>query len=314
MSNVWTTESLSHILTPTAIALGNFDGLHRGHRAVIEQILTDPQAQATVVTFRPHPMEYFSGQPRALLTPLAEKQEILASWGVQQLVLLTFNRELAELTPQEFFTEIVVKKLQARRVSVGFDFCFGRERQGNADLLQKLGQAVGITVTITPACSLDGERISSSRVRELLLAGQPESVAPLLGRPYQLIGEVVRGQSLGQRLGFPTANLHLPARKFLPRQGVYCAEVRGELWPQAQPGVMNLGYRPTVDGQTLTAEVHLLNWRGDLYGQHLRVALRHFLRPEQKFSGVRALQAQIQRDCQAAREYFQLPLEQLEPT
>ncbi|WP_071455903.1 bifunctional riboflavin kinase/FAD synthetase [Gloeomargarita lithophora] len=311
---MWTTETLSHVLTPTAIALGNFDGLHRGHRAVIDPILHDPEAQATVVTFRPHPVEYFSGQPRALLTPLAEKQEILASWGVQQLVLLTFDRELAQLTPAAFLTEIVAKHLQARRVSVGFDFCFGRERQGNAELLQKLGQKMGITVTIIPECRLDGERISSSRVRELLLAGQPEQVQRLLGRPYQLMGEVVRGQSLGHKLGFPTANLHLPARKFLPRQGVYCVEVMGEPWPQAQPGVMNLGYRPTVDGQTLTAEVHLLVWQGDLYGQQLWVGLRHFLRPEQKFAGVSALQAQIQQDCQAARDFFQLPLQQLEPT
>jgi riboflavin kinase/FMN adenylyltransferase len=311
---VWITETLTHVLTPTAIALGNFDGLHRGHRAVVDQILHDPKARSTVVTFRPHPVEYFSGQPRALLTPLAEKQEILASWGVQQLVLLTFDRELAQLTPVEFFTRIVIQHLQAQRVSVGFDFCFGRERQGNAALLQKLGQEMGITVTITPECTLDGERISSSQVRELLLAGQPERVQRLLGRPYELLGEVVRGQSLGHKLGFPTANLQLPARKFLPRQGVYCVEVTGEHGVQAQPGVMNLGYRPTVDGQILTAEVHLLTWRGDLYGQHLRVALRRFLRPEQKFDGVSALQAQIHRDCQAARDFFQLPLEQLEPT
>ncbi|MEN9219155.1 MAG: bifunctional riboflavin kinase/FAD synthetase [Gloeomargarita sp. DG_2_bins_126] len=311
---MWITETLHQVLTPTAIALGNFDGLHRGHRAVIDPILSEPTLVATVVTFRPHPVEYFSGQPRALLTPLPEKQEILAGWGVQQLVLLTFDRDLAQLPPQEFFREIVLEQLQARRVSVGFDFCFGRERRGNAELLRQLGQAAGVTVTIIPECRLEGERISSSRVRELLLAGQPESVQRLLGRPYQLIGKVVPGQSLGQRLGFPTANLQLPARKFLPRQGVYCVEVTGEPWLQAQPGVMNLGYRPTVDGQTLTAEVHLLQWRGDLYGQTLRVGLRHFLRPEQKFAGVSALQAQIQRDCQAARDYFQLPLEQLEPT
>ncbi len=311
---MWTTATLSQVLTPTAIALGNFDGLHRGHRAVIEPIVDEPDAWATVVTFRPHPVEYFSGQPRALLTPLAEKQEILASWGVRQLVLLTFDRELAQLTPKEFVTEILAHRLHARRVSVGFDFCFGRERQGNATLLQQLGQALGIRVTIVPPCTLDGERISSSQVRALLLAGEPERAARLLGRPYQLIGEVVRGQSLGRQLGFPTANLQLPARKFLPRHGVYCVEVRGEFWSQAQPGVMNLGYRPTLDGQTLTAEVHLLQWRGDLYGQTLQVALRHFLRPEQKFTSVSALQAQIQRDCQAAREYFGLPLEQLEPT
>ncbi|MCS6782804.1 MAG: bifunctional riboflavin kinase/FAD synthetase [Gloeomargarita sp. SKYBB_i_bin120] len=311
---MWIPATPDHVLTPTAIALGNFDGLHRGHQAVIAPILHHPDTWATVVTFQPHPVEYFSGQPRALLTPLPEKQAILERWGVQQLVLLTFDRELAQMTPAAFVQEVLHQQLQARWVSVGADFCFGRGRQGNAQLLQELGEPLGIRVTIVPEQTLDGERISSSRIRERLLQGQVEAVERLLGRPYALIGEVVPGRSLGHRIGFPTANLQLPARKFLPRQGVYCVQVWTADGTHPRPGVMNLGYRPTVDGQTLTAEVHLLRWRGDLYGQTLQVELRHFLRPEQKFPSLEALQAQIQRDCQAATEYFQLPLEQLEPT
>ncbi|MCS7030160.1 MAG: bifunctional riboflavin kinase/FAD synthetase [Gloeomargarita sp. SKYG116] len=311
---MWIPPTPDQVLTPTAIALGNFDGLHRGHQAVIAPVVQHPDAWATVVTFQPHPAEYFSGQPRALLTPLTEKQAILERWGVQQLVLLTFDRELAQMSPEAFVHDVLHGQLQAKHISVGADFCFGRGRQGNAQLLRQLGELLGIVVTIVPEQTMDGERISSSRIRELLLQGHVEAVEHLLGRPYELMGEVIPGRALGHRIGFPTANLQLPARKFLPRQGVYCVEVLAPGWTQPQPGVMNLGYRPTVDGQTLTAEVHLLRWRGDLYGQELRVQLRHFLRPEQKFPSIAALQAQIQQDCQAAAMYFHLPLEQLEPT
>ncbi|MEN9206640.1 MAG: bifunctional riboflavin kinase/FAD synthetase [Gloeomargarita sp. GMQP_bins_120] len=311
---MWIPATPDQVLTPTAVALGNFDGLHRGHRVVIAPILSHPDLWPTVVTFQPHPVEYFSGQPRALLTPLPEKRAILESWGVRQLVLLTFDRELAQMTPEAFVLEVLHRQLQARQVSIGADFCFGQGRRGNAQLLQRLGESLGIGVTIVPEQQLDGERISSSRIRELLLQGQVAAVERLLGRPYTLIGQVVPGRSMGKEMGFPTANLQLPARKFLPRQGVYCVEVQAAGWPQPKPGVMNLGYRPTVDGQTLTAEVHLLRWRGDLYGQELQVQLRHFLRPEQKFPSITALQAQIQQDCQAAAAYFQLSQGQLEPT
>jgi len=314
---VWVTSSLATILTPTAAALGNFDGVHRGHRQVIQPILqqiANPDIYPTVVTFHPHPQEFFSGQPRCLLTPLAEKVAQLAELGVEQLVLLPFDRELANLTPQEFVADLLVEKLQAKQVSVGMDFCFGRQRSGTALDLQQLATAHGIRVNITSLQRLEGDRISSSAIRQALERGEVSFANHLLGRSYRLVGQVVPGQQRGRQLGFPTANLHIPGEKFLPRLGVYavrihhCQDTRETelLTPPSLTGVMNLGIRPTVDGSQQTAEVHLFDWSGDLYGQTLAVYLEKFLRPEQKFASLETLQRQIAMDCQTARKWLGL--------
>lgn len=343
---MWIASSLETIRTPTYIALGNFDGIHRGHRKVMEPILglrsevanakcqadlerqlvgvvhqgfsavssADASAiidvngdrttspQISVVTFSPHPRAFFSGQPQQLLTPLDEKAEWLAALGIDQLVLLPFDQELANLTPPAFVEEILVGHLQAQFISVGQDFCFGRQRSGTSQDLRAIAAQFGIPTHIVSLQYDEGERISSSAIRQALQDGHPEYAAQLLGRPYSLIGEVVTGQQLGRTIGFPTANLRVPSDKFLPRQGVYGVWVH--LAEVAEPllGVMNLGQRPTVDGTRQTIEVHVLNWAGDLYGQRLRVDLAMFIRPEQRFTGIDALKAQIHQDCETARE------------
>jgi riboflavin kinase / FMN adenylyltransferase len=316
---VWVTNSTVSALKPTAIALGNFDGLHRGHQRVIQPILHPQSASShhsTVVTFNPHPQEFFTGQPRALLTPLDEKVSQLRSLGVKQLVLLPFDRELAALTPQEFVWQILVQQLQVQCISVGQDFCFGRHRSGTASDLQLIAAQYNIPVTIVPLLTCtentnDGNlRISSSAIRQNLESGNILQANHLLGRPYQLRGTVVEGKQLGRTIGFPTANLQLPPEKFLPRQGVYAVSVFIEhetIDPEQAPvssfpGVMNIGNRPTVNGTHPTIEVHLLDWSGDLYAKTLTVKLKHFLRPEQKFSDLDALKAQIQLDSMTARE------------
>lgn len=314
---MWITSSLATVLTPTALALGNFDGVHQGHRQVIQPILTagnDAIASpvySTLVTFHPHPQEFFSGQPRKLLTPLPEKIAQLDAMGVKQLMLLPFDQQLAKLTPKQFVQEILVRQLQAQHISVGSDFRFGRNRVGTAEELQAIAAVEGIEVMITSLKLLDGNRISSSAIRNALQAGDISLANYLLGRPYSLVGTVVEGQRLGNTLGFPTANLQLPPEKWLPRSGVYAVRVHWcEKSDRPQPGtafecgVMNLGYRPTVSGTSLVAEVHLLNWSGDLYGQVLSVSLEQFLRPEQKFESLNALKAQIQADCDAAQNLF----------
>lgn len=336
-------------MTPTAIALGNFDGVHLGHQAVIRQILSDVQgpyaasqtrevsaqqpdssplkgysyrnivpsrntdarngetrcstrAIPTVVTFFPHPQEFFSGQSRPLLTPLEEKVVHIGRLGVEQLVLLPFNHELAALSPEEFVQRLLIQQLKARRISVGKDFCFGKNRSGSVEDLKRLAGAYGVEVCIAPLCLRGTERISSSRIREALATGQLATVTGLLGRPYRLQGRVVQGQRLGRTLGFPTANLKLPPDKFLPKYGVYSVWVQGVSGTPEQllPGVLNIGMRPTVDGLMTTAEVHLLTWSGNLYGKTLQLLLHDFLRPEQKFPSLEALKAQIHQDCQAA--------------
>ncbi len=354
------TSSLTKALTPTAVALGNFDGVHRGHQQVIAPVLKTKQESlakrleergdrvevkslnrlvtyasehtyATVVTFNPHPQEFFTGKRRTLLTPLQEKAQQLESLGVEQLVLLPFDRELAALSPQEFVEKILVQQLHVQQISVGEDFCFGRQRSGTASDLKVIAATFNIPVTIIPLHYFASdspqetlrERISSSCIRQALEQGDLPRAQTLLGRPYTLTGCVVKGQQLGRTIGFPTANIQLPPEKFLPRQGVYAVRVfiedesrRGSgvaggageevislSLASHSPyiGVINIGCRPTVNGTQPSVEVHLLDWSGDLYGQTLTVQLEKFLRPEQKFASLEALKAQIQADCDLAQ-------------
>ncbi|MEB3225156.1 MAG: bifunctional riboflavin kinase/FAD synthetase [Synechococcus sp.] len=314
--------STTEALTPTCIALGNFDGIHRGHQRVISPAVAQartfsqsPRAvpkgdrrspssrvYATVVTFDPHPREFFSGNPQHLLTPLGEKQEILAQCGIEQLILLSFDRELAALTPQEFVAEILVKQLQTQSISVGADFSFGRDRSGNAEDLKAIAQTFGIKVHITPLCLEADTRVSSSAIREALAAGKISYANQLLGRPYRLRGVVVHGQKLGRTIGFPTANLDISHNKFLPKYGVYAVRVSGDVLSTPQWGILNIGCRPTVTHTARpTVEVHLLDHHQDLYEAALEVDLLHYLRPEQKFSSLQALQTQIHQDGDRAR-------------
>jgi riboflavin kinase/FMN adenylyltransferase len=353
---VWITSSLATAKTPTRVALGNFDGVHLGHRQVIEPVLlpemhvseqvlefakTVPDCLqssliasghshwpavgnapesvnspvlspghpgataelATVVTFFPHPQEFFSGQSRPLLTTLEEKTWQLAHLGIDQLVLLPFNQALAELSAEAFVEQILIQGLRATHISVGSDFRFGKGRQGDVALLDAIASHHHIPITIVPLKLDHSERISSSRIRQALQTGHVQEANQLLGRPYTLTGRVVQGQQLGRTLGFPTANLKLPPDKFIPCQGVYSVRVCGVTDDNtATPhlGVMNIGTRPTVEGQNLSVEVHIFDWSGDLYNRMLTIRLESFLRPEQKFSSLDSLKAQIQADCEAA--------------
>lgn len=341
---MWITSSLATVLTPTTVALGNFDGVHRGHQQVIKPILRESGASqtitatppeedwrnqfegmgvpnlrehfeskastgaghsyATVVTFNPHPREFFSGKTWKLLTPPQEKVQQLSILGVKQLVRLPFDKELASLSPQQFVEKILVQQLQATHVSVGQDFHFGYQRSGTSSDLQAIASSYGIDVTIVSLHTSQGERISSSLIRQALEIGDISQANQLLGRPYTLTGVVVKGQQLGRTIGFPTANLQLPSEKFLPRQGVYSVRVYSpslESSASSLFGVMNIGQRPTVNGTSVTVEVHLLDWSGDLYEQTLTVSLEEFLRPEQKFASLEALKTQINADCAQAR-------------
>jgi len=350
--SVWVASSSEGLLTPTAVALGKFDGVHLGHQRVIEPILhaggqlsvaDSPQSHespqltnqqhiySTVVTFHPHPQEFFTGQPRTLLTPLDEKVQQLRSLGVEQLVLLPFDKELSALTPEDFVEKILVQQLQCQRISIGEDFCFGKKRSGTAKDLQLLAAKYNIPVTIVPLQIYTGDfssqsshtintpsldaRISTSFIRQTLEHGDIENANLLLGRPYTLLGLVVQGQQLGRTIGFPTANLQLPKEKFLPRQGVYAVRIftlneTPDLSPSKNIGVMNIGNRPTVSGVSTSVEVHLFDWSGDLYGKQLAVELVKFLRPEQKFPSLEALKTQIQLDCIAARQVLSAEWEQ----
>ncbi|MEM9771363.1 MAG: bifunctional riboflavin kinase/FAD synthetase [Cyanobacteria bacterium P01_D01_bin.73] len=315
---MWVTSSLTTVLKPTAIALGNFDGVHRGHIQVIRPVLeaasrskaasmspAGPVAteivRPTVVSFYPHPQVVLRGAPRSVLTPTDEKAQCLQALGVEQLVLLPFNRSLQQLTPEEFLEKILLEQLQAKMIAVGEDFRFGRGRSGTAIALKKLAATFGVPVTIVPMAAAVGDRISSSRIRECLELGEVDTVHQLLDRPYSLTGRVVKGQQLGRTLGFPTANIQVEADKLLPKFGVYsiCAYLESG---EKLRGVVNIGCRPTVAGEAPTVEAHLFDWEGDLYGQTLTIKLKGFIRPERSFDSLDALKAQIAEDCSVARD------------
>jgi riboflavin kinase / FMN adenylyltransferase len=322
MNSVQIADTFDRILTPTVVALGNFDGVHRGHQQVIRALETKVSGAEylSVVSFNPHPQAFFSKQSRTLLTPIAEKAAVLEPLGVQQFVLLPFDQALAQLSPAEFVTEILVQRLRAQAISVGFNFGFGHRRAGTVEDLRQLAGQAGIEVMVATPQLYNQQRISSSAIRQALQTGDVALANRLLGHSYALVGEVVLGQQLGRKLGFPTANLALPPDKFLPQTGVYAVRVtcdtlaleQARLNPEERPnskinGVLNLGYRPTISGQepVLTVEAHLLNWSGDLYGHTLRVELEHYLRPEQRFPNLDALKAQIQQDCYQAETLLQ---------
>ncbi|MEM6613238.1 MAG: bifunctional riboflavin kinase/FAD synthetase [Cyanobacteria bacterium P01_C01_bin.72] len=302
------TSSVEQIKTPTAIALGNFDGIHQGHRLVLRSIKDSGSVEQianacpSVVSFIPHPREFFTGTKLQLLTPVEQKAELLSDLGIEQLILLPFNQALAELSPQQFVAQILVQQLKAVSISVGTDFRFGYQRQGTGEDLQQIGAGYGISVKLNPLHKYGDRqnqqvRVSSSLIRRALTAGDMETANFMLDRAYCLWGTVVTGQQLGRTIGFPTANLKLPEEKFLPRFGVYAVNVLLE--QTTVKGVMNIGCRPTVAGESPTIEVHLLNWSGDLYGKTLKVELLRYLRPEQKFDSVEALKQQITQDCQS---------------
>jgi riboflavin kinase/FMN adenylyltransferase len=300
---------------PTAIALGSFDGLHRGHRRLIAAI-TGAAVEAeglvpTVVSFWPHPREVLRREVRLRLDLPEEQLDLLAPLGIHQLVLVPFDTTLAALTPEAFVRQVLVDSLQARRLAVGENFRFGAGRSGGVEELRRLGAALGIAVEVVPILA-DGEgRLSSSRIRAALAGGDLAEAARLLERPYRFRGRVVRGRGLGRPLGWPTANLQVDGRKFLPLEGVYAARAwlvedgpaaTGEPLQPAMAAVMNLGPQPTVDPLAPSAvEVHLLDRSLELVGQTLLVEPVALLRRQRRFESLEALSAQIGADAAEAR-------------
>lgn len=311
-------------LGPTAIALGSFDGLHEGHRRVIAAAVagarevqpTSPAGAAlvpTVVSFWPHPREVLFGEPRLRLDLPEEKLHLLQPLGIEQLVLVPFTPALAALSPQDFVEQVLVAQLRAGLVAVGENFRFGVGRSGDTDTLIRLAAAHGVRVQVLPMLDDASGRLSSSRVRAALAAANLEEAARLLGRPYRFGGRVVQGRGLGRQLGWPTANLQVDGRKFLPQEGVYAAwawrldgaaadpQIQGAAGPARLPAVMNLGPQPTVDPNAPSAvEVHLLGRRCELSGAELLVEPVALLRHQQRFDGLDALVAQIGADAAQA--------------
>ncbi|RIX46808.1 MAG: bifunctional riboflavin kinase/FAD synthetase [Rhodocyclales bacterium GT-UBC] len=294
--------------SPVVLAIGNFDGVHRGHAALVKR-LTEMGGllglPATVLTFEPHPREFFSpNSAPARLTTLREKLELLAESGVNQVMISRFNAAFAKLSAEEFIEQVLVRGLRTRHLIIGDDFRFGSGRTGDFQLLQVAGERLGFSVEAMDSVRLCHERVSSSGVRKALACGDMELAAGLLGRPYIIDGQVTHGDKIGRQLGFATANLRIKHNP-LPMTGVFAVEVGG-LGAQPLPGVANLGIRPTVGGTRPLLEVHLFDFNRDIYGAHISVRFVHKLRDEQRFPNFDALKAQIAADAAAARAYFKL--------
>ncbi|HUH31623.1 MAG TPA: bifunctional riboflavin kinase/FAD synthetase [Rhodanobacter sp.] len=289
----------------SVIAVGAFDGLHRGHQALLARVCTRARTldmAPVVVSFEPLPRAYFAREPLPRLSSLREKLQGFAAIGLTQTLLLRFNAALAAMSAEDFVRRVLVDRLAAREVWVGRDFRFGHQRSGDVALLEHMGAGLGFVACTMPAVQVDGARVSASRVRALLAAGEFAQVVPLLGRAFVIEGRVEYGEQLGRTLGYPTANIRLAGR-VSPVQGIFAVRVGlGEgacLWP----GVASLGTRPTINevAQPLL-EVHLFDFDGDLYGQRVAVEFVGKLRDEQKFAGLEPLKAQMAQDARMARE------------
>jgi riboflavin kinase/FMN adenylyltransferase len=288
---------------PVVLAIGYFDGVHRGHQTVIRRardLAARMGTSSAVMTFHPHPREVLGkANMTRYLTPLKDKLCQFARLGVDRTYVMKFDRLFAERSKEQFVEEVLIP-LQVKGVVVGFNFCFGREASGTAEDLKRMGEGRFCVEVITPV--LEGELpVSSTRLREALAAGDVVTVMKILGRPYAIEGEVVSGDGRGRTIGFPTANLALSQPYAIPKNGVYLVSVfRGE---QAVPGVMNIGFRPTFrdPDPRLTLEIHLLDVEENLYGQTLRVQFLRFLRDEMRFASVDDLVRQIREDIRQAK-------------
>jgi riboflavin kinase / FMN adenylyltransferase len=292
----------SILAQPCALAIGNFDGLHLGHQALLAkltQTAKQQQLKSAVMTFEPHPREFFTpDQAPTRLASLREKLERFADAGVDIVYLCRFDKKFATLSSEDFIQKILIQSVNAKTVLVGEDFRFGAGRRGGIEDIANAGlQLIGLPQVNLAEAGIQ-QRVSSTRVRNALAAGQLQAAKNLLGRAYSISGKVVRGVQLGRKLGFPTANVHM--RHERPAlTGVYAVKLDG------LEGVANLGVRPTISGvPKLLLEVHLFDFNGDLYGRHVHVEFFQKIRDEMKFDGLPALSAQIAKDAQVARQFF----------
>lgn len=290
---------------PTVLTIGTFDGLHRGHQDLISQLKAKArrqQAQAAVIAFHPRPKTVLAPHLPGddYLTTSTERIALFETLGVDVLVLIPFTIELSQTTAYNF-TKMIVERLNVVQLCIGHDFALGKNREGNVDKLASLGREFNYTVSVIEPFVLDGQVISSTQVRQQLTAGNVRQATHLLGRYPALTGEVVRGAQRGRTIGFPTANLALPAERLVPANGVYATFVRRIGQEQRYAGVTNIGIRPTFGSEQRTVETHIFDFNEDIYGQHFTLEFVERQRPEKKFENIDALIAQIRQDTKQAR-------------
>jgi riboflavin kinase/FMN adenylyltransferase len=298
----------SRSLSGSVVTLGNFDGIHLGHQQLLKQLIKAGKSLSlptVVITFEPQPKEFFTKQqavPR--LMRFREKWSALKNEMIDYVYCLRFNQKLADVAADEFVKKILVNQLHAKSVIVGDDFRFGAKRSGDIALLKQLGEHYGFSVIVVPTVTMANSRVSSTRVREALQAGDMTLAAKLLNRNYRLCGKVTHGEKRGRILGFPTANINLH-RKLVPLSGVFVVRAYG-INKHPYQGVANVGVRPVFNGARILLEVHLFDFHDDIYGRNLEIEFLHKLREEKHFGSIDALVAQIKQDAVDAKNYFLL--------
>ena len=297
----------AEIRRPTVLTLGVFDGLHLGHQLIMKTVVERARATnavPTVITFEPHPRAVLHPESAPpLLQTLDQKIEAMGVLGIEQTIVIHFDKAFSQIRAEDFLRDVVVDRLQAKEVYLGRGFFFGHNREGNIDLLRRVSGELGFVADEVPEVRLRGKRIGSTRIRELLSEGRVNLARRMLGRPYGVEGPVARGDARGVALGFPTANVQ-PHNRVIPRRGVYVTATLIE--GQWRRSVTNIGVRPTFgDANEPSVETHVMNWSGDLYGDVLRVRFLYRLRDEKKFGSLDELKAQIARDVERAQRFFE---------
>jgi riboflavin kinase/FMN adenylyltransferase len=298
-------------LVRPVLTIGNFDGLHLGHRAIVDTVVERARSlggESVVFTFEPHPRKVL--QPEAaprMLTTLEQKLELLEAGGIDAVIVEEFTAEYARTTAETFVRDTIYRQIRPVEVYVGYDFHFGRDREGSMRMLTETGPRLGFAVTVIPEVLIEEGDVNSTRIRKLLSSGNPEKAALMLGRAYAVRGRIVEGDRRGRTLGFPTANLE-PENEILPSSGVYAGRMRflddGDPARGSEiPAVVNVGTRPTFEGDgTIHAEAHLIDWSGDVYGRRVDLEFSGFLRAEKRFPDADALKARIAQDVIEARQ------------
>lgn len=295
-----------YLTGPTAVAIGKFDGIHRGHRSLIVEILEQKKlgCQACVFTFSPAPSVFFGFSDGRELTTREEKIRIFEEMGVDILIEYPMNHETAAMLPEVYVEEVLVKRMKVQLVVAGHDVSFGAKGAGKKELLQSMGQAYGFEVRLMDKVCLEDREISSTYVREAVEQGDLSLVKKLLGTPYKISGTVVQGNRIGRTIGIPTVNLLPPEAKFLPPNGVYFSEVLAE--GKKYKGMSNIGYKPTIEEskKCLGVETYIFDFSGDMYGKEITVLLHEFWRHELQFDSLEELKLQMEKDLDAGREYL----------
>ena len=285
----------------TVLTVGTFDGVHRGHQAILRYLLERADMRdgtSTVISFDPHPREVVGNESVPLLTTVDERAQLFEQFGLDRFVVIPFTHEFRQVRATEYVEDILLGRVGLKEIVIGYDHAFGKDREGDRELLERMGEAHGFSVDVIPAQAVDHDVVSSSKIRTLLAEeGDVARANELLGHRYALSGQVERGEGRGRKIGYPTANMDvLDDRKLVPKIGVYAIRVRIGDGSQTYDAMMNIGRRPTFDGMDVTVEAHLFGFDGNLYGETLRVEFLRRLRDEQKFDSVDALVMQLSED------------------